>query len=181
VPASAYGRAYGFERTMDNLGAIIDPLLALGLMVLVDVRAAMLISIVPGVLAAASIVYAIRHTPRPEVNSLGVGGVGLGLGLNGCEVSTDVRLFRSWATAVVDAELPSTDRSRLGTPTRLPSRRSAAQSALPPRCPYRPTDRPIAVQADRPDEEETPDHADEGSSVEGAFVAADRRLTGWRP
>jgi hypothetical protein len=23
--------------------------------------------------------------------------------------------------------------------------------------------------------------ADEGSSVEGAFVAADRRLTGWRP
>jgi hypothetical protein len=25
------------------------------------------------------------------------------------------------------------------------------------------------------------DRADEGSSVEGAFVAADRRLTGWRP
>ncbi len=31
VPASAYGRAYGFERTMDNLGAIFGPLLALGL------------------------------------------------------------------------------------------------------------------------------------------------------
>lgn len=26
VPASAYGRAYGFERTMDNLGAVIGPL-----------------------------------------------------------------------------------------------------------------------------------------------------------
>src|SRR3954453_7073417 len=31
VPANAYGRAYGFERAMDNLGAIGGPLLALGL------------------------------------------------------------------------------------------------------------------------------------------------------
>ena len=31
VPADAYGRAYGFERAMDNLDAIIGPLLALGL------------------------------------------------------------------------------------------------------------------------------------------------------
>ncbi|MCX5317690.1 hypothetical protein [Streptomyces sp. NBC_00154] len=31
VPAKAYGRAYGFERMMDNLGTIFGPLLALGL------------------------------------------------------------------------------------------------------------------------------------------------------
>ena len=31
VPPAAYGRAYGFERAMDNLGAIGGPLLALGL------------------------------------------------------------------------------------------------------------------------------------------------------
>jgi hypothetical protein len=39
--------------------------------------------------------------------------------------------------------------------------------------------RPAAVGAatDRP----LPDLFDERSSVEGAFVAADRRLTGWRP
>ena len=30
VPPAAYGRAYGFERAMDNLGAIGGPLLALG-------------------------------------------------------------------------------------------------------------------------------------------------------
>jgi len=30
VPADVYGRAYGFERMMDNLGAIGGPLLALG-------------------------------------------------------------------------------------------------------------------------------------------------------
>ena len=36
----AYGRAYGFERAMDNLGAIGGPLLALALVALVGVRTA---------------------------------------------------------------------------------------------------------------------------------------------
>lgn len=31
VPAAAYGRAYGFERAMDNLGAILGPLAAIAL------------------------------------------------------------------------------------------------------------------------------------------------------
>jgi sugar phosphate permease len=47
VPADAYGRAYGFERAMDNLGAIIGPLLAIALVALVGVRTAILLSIVP--------------------------------------------------------------------------------------------------------------------------------------
>lgn len=61
VAAEAYGRAYGFERTMDNLGAIVGPLLALGLVSLFSVRTAILISIIPGLLAAVAIVYAIRQ------------------------------------------------------------------------------------------------------------------------
>ena len=64
VPASAYGRAYGFERAMDNLGAIGAPLLALALVALVGVRSAILLSIVPGLLAAAAIVIAIRLAPK---------------------------------------------------------------------------------------------------------------------
>jgi MFS family permease len=66
VPANAYGRAYGFERAMDNLGAIVGPLLALGLVALVGVRWAIGLSVIPGVLAALAIVYAIRQTPRAE-------------------------------------------------------------------------------------------------------------------
>ena len=62
VPAAAYGRAYGFERAMDNLGAIGGPLLASALVELVGVRTAILLSIIPGLLAVAAIVYAIRHT-----------------------------------------------------------------------------------------------------------------------
>ncbi len=63
VPAAAYGRAYGFERAMDNLGAIGGPLLAIALVGLVGVRGAILFSIIPGLLAAVAIVYAIRRAP----------------------------------------------------------------------------------------------------------------------
>lgn len=69
VPAHAYGRAYGFERTMDNLGAIVGPLLALGLVSLVSVRTAILLSVVPGLLAAAAIVYAIRQARLPATTA----------------------------------------------------------------------------------------------------------------
>jgi MFS family permease len=64
APSWAYGRAYGFERAMDNLGAIGGPLLAIGLVALVGVRGAILISFVPGALAAVAILAAIRLAPR---------------------------------------------------------------------------------------------------------------------
>lgn len=63
VPREAYGRAYGFERAMDNLGAIGGPLLALALVAVAGTRTAMLVSVVPGLLAALAILYAIRATP----------------------------------------------------------------------------------------------------------------------
>jgi MFS family permease len=69
VPASAYGRAYGFERMMDNLGAIGGPLLALGLVAIVGVRSAILLSIIPGLFAALAILYAIRQIPAPKTRT----------------------------------------------------------------------------------------------------------------
>jgi MFS family permease len=66
VPPAVYGRAYGFERAMDNLGAIAGPLLALVLVGLVGVRTAIALSIIPELLTALAIVYAIRHAPRAE-------------------------------------------------------------------------------------------------------------------
>ena len=67
VPASAYGRAYGFERAMDNLGAILGPLLGIALVATVGVRSAILLSIIPGLLAVAAIVYAIRAAKLPKI------------------------------------------------------------------------------------------------------------------
>ncbi len=66
VDRSAYGRAYGFERAMDNLGAIIGPVLALVLVGVVGVRTAILLSVIPGLLAVLAILYAIRHTKKPS-------------------------------------------------------------------------------------------------------------------
>jgi MFS family permease len=66
VSQEAYGRAYGFERAMDNLGAIAGPLLALALVALVGVRHAILLSVVPGFLAATAIFVAIKAAPRLE-------------------------------------------------------------------------------------------------------------------
>jgi MFS family permease len=66
VEPEAYGRAYGFERAMDNAGAIAGPLLALALVALVGVRHAILLSVVPGLLAAAAVFVAIKAAPRLE-------------------------------------------------------------------------------------------------------------------
>lgn len=66
VPAGAYGRAYGFERAMDNLGAIIGPVLAIVLVGAVGLRWAIALSVIPGLMAAFAIVYAIRRTPKPK-------------------------------------------------------------------------------------------------------------------
>jgi len=66
VPAEVYGRAYGFERAMDNLGAIAGPLPAIGLIAVTSIRAAVFISVIPGLLSAVAIIYAIRHTATPR-------------------------------------------------------------------------------------------------------------------
>ncbi|WP_327418400.1 MFS transporter [Streptomyces sp. NBC_01233] len=64
VPAKTYGRAYGFERMMDNLGAIFGPILALALVAWLGVQWAIGLSAIPGLLVAGAIIYAIRKTPR---------------------------------------------------------------------------------------------------------------------
>jgi len=66
TPREAYGRAYGFERMMDNLGAIGGPILALALVAAFSVRTAILLSIIPGLLATFAILYAIRRLPKLE-------------------------------------------------------------------------------------------------------------------
>ena len=66
VPAAVYGRAYGFERAMDNLGAIGGPLLAIALVATVGVRGAIGLSVIPGLLATFAIAYAIRRTPATK-------------------------------------------------------------------------------------------------------------------
>ena len=64
VHPSAYGRAFGFERAMDNAGAVGGPLLALLLVAWVGTRWAITLSVIPGLLAVVAILYAIRKAPK---------------------------------------------------------------------------------------------------------------------
>jgi len=57
----AYGRAFGYERTMDHLGAVVGPLLAAGLVATIGIRHTIYLSVIPGVLAAVAIVVAARE------------------------------------------------------------------------------------------------------------------------
>jgi MFS family permease len=71
VPPSAYGRAFGFERLMDTLGAIAGPLTALWLLEQTghSYKKVFLWTLVPGLLAVASFWFLVRERPiasRPK-------------------------------------------------------------------------------------------------------------------
>lgn len=64
VPRAAYGRASGLERAGDNAGALAGPLLASLLVATMGIRPAMLLAVVPGLLAAGAITVAAREARR---------------------------------------------------------------------------------------------------------------------
>jgi MFS family permease len=65
VPPSAYGRAFGLERLMDTIGAIVGPLTALWLLQAThhNYRAVFLWTLVPGMIAVASFWLLVRERP----------------------------------------------------------------------------------------------------------------------
>ena len=65
VPSSAYGRAFGFERFMDTVGAIAGPLTALWLLKITghNYRSVFLWTLVPGMLAVACFWLLVREHP----------------------------------------------------------------------------------------------------------------------
>jgi len=58
------GRAFALHRTLDTLGAILGPLIAMLLMARVSLRAIFLVSLIPGLCAFLSIVFLVREQPR---------------------------------------------------------------------------------------------------------------------
>jgi MFS family permease len=63
-----YGRAFGLERTMDSAGAILGPLIALGLALVFSARVVFLFTLIPGLCAALCVAFLVReqpHTPGP--------------------------------------------------------------------------------------------------------------------
>jgi MFS family permease len=64
APRDAYGRAFGIERAGDNLGAVVGPLLAAGLVAWVGIRPALWVAAIPSALAAVAITIAAAEASR---------------------------------------------------------------------------------------------------------------------
>ena len=66
APPTAYGRAFGLERAGDNLGAVVGPLLAAGLVASLGIRPTLYLAAVPGLFAALAIIT--RGTGGAQAN-----------------------------------------------------------------------------------------------------------------
>ncbi|HMJ06908.1 MAG TPA: MFS transporter [Chthoniobacterales bacterium] len=75
VPPSAYGRAFGLERAMDTIGAIIGPLTALLLLEATrhNYRVLFAWTLLPGLLAAAVIAFLVKEKERAPVSHVSFG------------------------------------------------------------------------------------------------------------
>ena len=72
VTPETYGRAFGFERMMDTLGAIVGPATAFALLQWLGLgfRAVFFWTLLPGMIAVALIVFAVREQERTKVSSV---------------------------------------------------------------------------------------------------------------
>ena len=66
VDPAIRGRAFGFHRAADHAGAVAGPLLAFALLrwTDMDLRQLFLLTIIPGALAVAALVFGVREAPR---------------------------------------------------------------------------------------------------------------------
>jgi MFS family permease len=75
VTAAAYGRAFGLERAMDTIGAIVGPLSAFFLLQLLNHRYSLLfaLTLIPGLLAAATMAFVVKEQARTPVPHISFG------------------------------------------------------------------------------------------------------------
>ncbi|MEI8234332.1 MAG: MFS transporter [Verrucomicrobiota bacterium] len=75
VDSAAYGRAFGFERMMDTLGAIVGPATAFALLPLFHYHYPSLfaVTLVPGLIAAGLIAFAVKEEERLPVAHISFG------------------------------------------------------------------------------------------------------------
>lgn len=77
VPADERGRAFGFQRSMDHLGAVLGPLAAVALLSLAgfSLRTVFLLAGVPAAVVIVVLLFGIRE-PRDDAPRKGTGGLG---------------------------------------------------------------------------------------------------------
>ncbi len=75
VSREAYGRAFGFERMMDTLGAVVGPATALALLAAVNHNYPVLfaLTLIPGLIAAGLIAFVVKEKERAPVPHISFG------------------------------------------------------------------------------------------------------------
>ena len=65
TPAEVRGAAYGLRQALDTVGAVLGPLAAVGLMILLasDIRAVLWVAVVPAILSVVVLVLFVREPP----------------------------------------------------------------------------------------------------------------------
>ncbi|HEX7051289.1 MAG TPA: MFS transporter [Longimicrobiales bacterium] len=80
APAERRGAAFGIHRAADHIGAVMGPLLAAGLLLLAPhgLRLVFALAALPGLLAVALVVFAVRETPVARPAPVPAGGAEVG-------------------------------------------------------------------------------------------------------
>jgi MFS family permease len=61
VPESRAGRAFGLHRTLDQMGAIVGPIVAFALLQFIDIRGIFLVSLIPGAISVVILVFLVKE------------------------------------------------------------------------------------------------------------------------
>lgn len=62
------GKAFGFQRAMDHLGALTGPLIAFLLLYFLDLRKLFLLSVIPGIIAIIILIYFVKEVKGEEIS-----------------------------------------------------------------------------------------------------------------
>ncbi|MCW4043924.1 MAG: MFS transporter [Candidatus Bathyarchaeota archaeon] len=69
VPSEATGKAFGFHRTMDTVGAITGPALALFFLMFLNYQQIIAISVIPGLIALFIVIFFVHDVRKKTVTS----------------------------------------------------------------------------------------------------------------
>jgi MFS family permease len=69
VSESISGRAFGIHRTIDQLGAIVGPLVAFAILQTMDIQAVFLVSLIPGAIAVIILIFFVKEVAIKKLAS----------------------------------------------------------------------------------------------------------------
>lgn len=70
IPESKVGKAFGIHRSIDQLGAIVGPLVAFALLQFIDIRGIFLVSLIPGAIAVIVLIFVVKEVSiKKRLNS----------------------------------------------------------------------------------------------------------------